>query len=156
MTDRSRYQIVPIGSLATALYSRSTWNYRPAWALLFMPNDFSRAGHQQGAATSGHCYRKCDTTAEATRPKWRKRLQRELLKIWLAFSALWVGCISAILGQCMYGRWFGWHLQQCDAPLVNPVETYIADFATAFGPPAAVLLTYQVVIGVSRRVRRSR
>jgi hypothetical protein len=145
------------------------WNYRPAGALLFMSNAFSRAGHRQVAETSGHCSRKSDAVerevgvspdvhaaAKAARPKWRTRLQRELLKIWLAFSALWVGCILAILGQCMYGRWFGWRLPQCDAPLVNPVETYIADTATAVGPPAAVLLMYRLVIWVSRRVRRSR
>ena len=39
---------------------------------------------------------------------------------------------------------------------VNPVETYIADFATAFGPPVAVLLSSRMVTGVARRVRRSR
>jgi hypothetical protein len=67
----------------------------------------------------------CTSTAQAatardgrtTRPKWRERLQRELLKIWLVFSALWVGCILLILGQCLYGRWFGWQLPQCDGPL---------------------------------------
>ena len=40
-------------------------------------------------------------------------------------------------------------------PLVNPVETYLADFATALGPPAAVLLLHRVVMWWSRRVRRS-
>ena len=117
-----------------------------------MPNDLSRTGHQQVAGVSPEP----EATAKASRPKWRERLQRELLKIWLAGSALWVACILLILGECLYGRWFGWHLPQCEGPLVNPVETYIADFATAFGPPAAVLLTYRVVIGVSRRVRRRR
>lgn len=97
-----------------------------------------------------------DLTAKSTRFKWRERLQRDLLKIWLAFSALWIGCIVVILGQCLYGRWFGWQLPQCDGPLVNPVETYVADFATAFGPPAAVLLFYRVVTGVSRHLRRKR
>jgi hypothetical protein len=128
------------------------WNYRPTRALLFMSNDLSRPGPQQVAEVSPER----DATAKATRGKWRERLQRELLKIWLAFSALWVACILVILGQCLYGRWFGWQLPQCDGPLDNPVETYIADFATAFGPPAAVLLTYRVVMGVSRRVRRRR
>lgn len=117
-----------------------------------MPNDLARTGHQQVAAVSPEL----DATANATRPKWRERLQRELLKIWLAFSALWVACILLVLGQCLYGRWFGWQLPQCDGPLVNPVETYIADFATAFGPPVAVLLSYRMVTGVARRVRRSR
>jgi hypothetical protein len=128
------------------------WNYRPAGALLFMSNDLSRTGRQQVADVSPEL----DATAKATRTKWRERLQRELLKLWLVFSALWVGCILLILGQCLYGRWFGWQLPQCSGPLVNPVETYIADFATAFGPPAAVLLMYRVVTGASRRVRRSR
>ena len=117
-----------------------------------MPNDLSRTGQQQVAGVSPEL----DATAKTTRRKWRERLQRELLKIWLIFSALWVGCVLVILGQCLYGRWFEWHLPQCDGPLANPVETYIADFTTALGPPAAVLLTYRVVIGVSRRVRRSR
>ena len=141
------------------------WNYRTSWALLFMSNTFSRAGHQQVAETSRKSDAlkgevgiapELDATPKATRQKWRARLQRELLKIWLALSTLWVGCILAIFGQCMYGRWFGWQQPQCDAPLVNPVETYIADIATAVGPPAAVLLTYRWIIWVSRRVRRSR
>jgi hypothetical protein len=117
-----------------------------------MPNDVSRTGHQQQAAGVSTE----DAAVKATRLKWRERLQRELLKIWLAVSAVWVACILLILGQCLYGRWFSWQLPQCDGPLDNPVETYIADFATAFGPPAAVLLTYRLVIGVSRRVRRKR
>jgi hypothetical protein len=128
------------------------WNYRPAEALLCMSNDLSRTGRQQVAGVSPEL----DATAKAPRLKWRERLQRELFKIWLIFSALWIGCILLILGQCLYGRWFGWHLPQCDGPLANPVETYIADFATAFGPPAAVLLSYRMVTGVARRVRRRR
>jgi hypothetical protein len=128
------------------------WNYRPAEALWFMPNDLSRTGQQQVAGVSPEL----DATAKTTRRKWRERLQRDLLKIWLASSALWIGCIVAILGQCVYGRWFDWQLSQCEGPLVNPVETYVADFATAFGPPAAVLLSYRVVTGVSRRLRRRR
>lgn len=120
------------------------WNYRTSGALLFMFNTLSRASHQQ-----------LDTRAKATRAKWRERLQRGLLKIWLGFSALWIGCILAILGQCVYGPWIGWQQLQCDAPLVNPVETYLADFATALGPPAAVLLLHRVVMWWSRRVRRS-
>jgi hypothetical protein len=128
-------------------------------------NTFSRAGHQQVAETSRKSDSlkgevdialELDAAPKATRPKWRERLQRELLRIWLVCSALWVGCVLVILGQCLYGRWFEWHLPQCDGPLVNPVETYIADFATAFGPPAFVLLSYRVVVGVSRRRRRSR
>jgi len=134
-----------------------------------MSNILSRAGHQRVAETPRQCPQKLhalegqagvspnqDATDKATRRKWRERLQRELLKIWLAFSALWVGCVLAILGQCLYGRWLEWHLPQCDAPLVNPAQTYIADFATAFGPPAFVLLSYRVVIGASRRLRRGR
>ena len=80
-----------------------------------------------------------DARAKATSAKWHKRLQRELLKIWLGLSALWIGCILAILGQCVYGPWIGWQQLQCDAPLVNPVETYLADFATALGrlPPCS-------------------
>jgi hypothetical protein len=117
-----------------------------------MSNDLSRTGQQQVAGVSPEL----NATAKENRPKWRERLQRELLKIWLACSALWVACILLILGQCLYGRWFGWQLPQCEGPLVNPAETYIADFATAFGPPAAVLLSYRIVIGVARRVRRNR
>jgi hypothetical protein len=120
--------------------------------LFFVSNDPSRIGHQQQDGISPEL----DATVKETRPKWRERLQRELLKIWLAASALWVACILLILSQCVYGRWLAWQLPQCDGPLDNPVETYIADFATAFGPPAAVLLTYRLVIGVSRRVRRRR
>ena len=55
----------------------------------------------------------------------------------------------------MYGPWIGWQQLQCDATLVNPVETYLAGFATALGPPAAVLLLHRVVMWWSRRVRRS-
>jgi hypothetical protein len=134
-----------------------------------MSNDLSRADRHQVAEPSaqgpgksdafdgqGKVSPELDATAKATRRKWRERLQRELLKIWLGFSALWVGCILVILSQCLYGRWFGWQLPQCDAPLANPIETYVADFATAIGPPAAVLFTYRLVIGVSRRLRRSR
>ena len=127
-------------------------NYRPGQALLCMPNDPSRAGHHQMAGSAPAL----DAAAKSTRSKWRERLQRDLLKIWLAFSALWIGCIVVMLGQCVYGRWFGWQLPQCEGPLVNPVETYVADLATAFGPPAAVLLSYRVVTGVSRRIRRRR
>ena len=126
------------------------WNYRPDEALLCMSNDLPRTGHREVAGVSPEP----DAAAKASRPKWRERLQRELFKIWLIFSALWVACILLILGQCLYGRWLGWSLPQCEGPLVNPIETYIADFATAFGPPAAVLLSYRLVIGVSRRVRR--
>jgi hypothetical protein len=132
-----------------------------------MPNDIPRTGHQQIAEPSRESARKSDNAeagvspeldaaAKSTRSKWRERLQRDLLKIWLVCSALWSGCIVMILGQCVYGRWFGWQLPQCDGPLVNPVETYLADFATALGPPAAVLLFYRVVTGVSRRLRRKR
>ena len=138
------------------------WNYRPAGALLFMSNAFSRAGHQQAAETSGHCTRKSDalegqldSAAEATRPKWRTRLQRGLLKIWMGCSVLWIGCILVILGKCVYGRWIGWQQPQCDGPLANPVETYLADIAIAVSPPAVVLLLHQVVMWWSRRARRS-
>jgi len=106
-----------------------------------MSNAFSRAGHQKAAETSGHCSRKSDAlegeldpAAEATRPKWRTRLQRGLLKIWMGCSVLWIGCILVILGQCVYGRWIGWQQQQCDGPLANPVETYLADIAIAVSP----------------------
>ena len=91
----------------------SLWNYRPAEALLFMPNDLSRAGRHQMASVSPELR----ATGKSTRSKLRERLQRDLLKIWLVFSALWVGCILLILGQCLYGRWFGWQLPQCDGPL---------------------------------------
>ena len=72
------------------------WNYRTCWALSFMSNTFSRAGHQQVAETSRKSDAlkgelgiapELDAAPKATRPKWRTRLQRELLKIWLAFSA---------------------------------------------------------------------
>jgi hypothetical protein len=57
------------------------WNCRPAEAL-FMPNDLSRTGQQQVAGVSPEL----DATAKTTRRKWRERLQRDLLKIWLALS----------------------------------------------------------------------
>jgi hypothetical protein len=153
-----RHLIPPI--LHSAL--RGLWNYRPAGALLFMSKAFSRAGHQQTAETSGHCYRKSDAlegeldaAAKAPPPKWRTRLQRGLLKIWMGCSVLWIGCILAILGQCLYGPWIGWQQPQCDGPLANPVETYLADIGIALGPPAAVLLLHRVVMWWSKRVRRS-
>lgn len=90
------------------------------------------------------------------RPRWRERLQRELLKVWLLCSAAWIACILAIAGQCVYGRWFGWRLTQCDAPPDNATETYLADLAAALGPPAALLLGYRVVMGVSKRIRQRR
>ena len=142
------------------------WNYRTSGALLFMSNAFSRASHQVaeplGSSSKSGTFEgqvgvppELDARAKATRAKWHERLQRELLKIWLGLSALWIGCILAILGQCVYGPWIGWQQLQCDAPLVNPVETYLADFAMALGPPAAVLLLHRVVMWWSRRVRRS-
>ena len=96
-----------------------------------------------------------DVRAKPTRVKWHERLQRGLLKIWMGSSALWIGCILAILGQCEYGPWIGWRQPQCDGPLANPVETYFADIAIALGPPAALLLLHRVVMWWSRRVRRS-
>jgi hypothetical protein len=80
------------------------WNYRTSWALSFMSNTFSRAGHQvaetsrKSDALKGEVgiAPELDAAPKATRPKWRTRLQRELLKIWLALSTLWVGCILAI------------------------------------------------------------
>ena len=66
---------------------------------------------------------KPEATAKSIRSKLRERLQRDLLKIWLVFSALWSGCIVMILGQCGYGRWFDWQLPQCEGPLASPVET---------------------------------
>jgi hypothetical protein len=98
---------------------------------------------------------KLDARAKATRAKLHERLQRGLLKIWMGSSVLWIGCILAILGQCVYGPWIGWQQPQCDGPLANPVETYLADIAIALGPPAAVLLLHRVVMWWSRRVRRS-
>ena len=80
------------------------WNYRPDEALLCMSNDLPRTGHREVAGVSPEP----DAAAKASRPKWRERLQRELFKIWLIFSALWVACILLILGQCLYGRWLGW------------------------------------------------
>ena len=61
-------------------------------------------------------------------------------------SVLWVGCILVISGQCIYGPWISWQPPRCDAPLINPVETYMADIATALGPPAAVLLLHRLVM----------
>src|SRR4030095_3585522 len=102
-------------------------------------NTFSRAGHQQVAETSRKSDSlkgevgialELDAAPKATRPKWRERLQRELLRIWLACSALWVGCVLVILGQCLYGRWVEWELPPCDGPLGNPAPTDIAGFDT--------------------------
>jgi hypothetical protein len=76
------------------------WNYRPVGALLFMSNDLSRTGHQQVAGVSPEL----DATAKETRPKWRERLQRGLLKIWLVFSAFWVGCILLQSRRDVYCR----------------------------------------------------
>jgi hypothetical protein len=134
---------------------------------LFMSNAFSRASHQvaeplDSSSKSGTFKAQeggppeLDARAKATRAKWHERLQRGLLKIWLGLSALWIGCILAILGQCVYGPWISWQPPRCDAPLINPVETYIADIATALGPPAAVLLLHRLVMWWSRRYRRSR
>ena len=128
-----------------------------------MSNTSLRAGRQPAADSSGHGFAKSDildgepdAPAKATRAKWRKRLQRGLLKVWIGCSVLWVGCILAMLGQCVYGPWIGWQQAQCAGPLANAVETYLADIAIALGPPAAVILLYRVVMWWSRRVRRSR
>jgi hypothetical protein len=126
-----------------------------------MSKSFSRASPQHLAETSQKSAAlriapELDAAAEAPRQKWSARLQRELLKIWLASSALWITCILAILGHCIYGPWLGWQPSQCDAPLINPFETYVADIVTAVGPPVAVLLTYRLIVWVSRRARRSR
>jgi hypothetical protein len=79
-----------------------------------------------------------------------------LLWVWLALSVVWVGCILVISGQCMYGPWIGWQPPRCGAPLIRPVQTYIADIATALGPPAAVLLLHRLVMWWSRRYPRRR
>ena len=123
-----------------------------------MSNAFPRAVHQRVAENSiesNTLEGQLDAAAATTRPKWRARLQRGLSKIWMWFSALWIGCILAILGQCVYDPWIGWQQPQCDGPLANPVETYLADIAIATGPPAAVLLLHRVVLWWSRRVRHS-
>ena len=117
-------------------------NDRAAQALRSMPNDSS-----DGQAC---------LPSETFPSKWRTKLQRQLFRIWLVASALWAVCVMAISGQCIYGHWFGWHQQECDVPLVYPVETYTAYFATAVGPPAVVLLTYRIVVWVSNRVRSRR
>ena len=65
---------------------------------------------------------------------------------------LWLGCILVISGRCIYGPWISWQPPRCDAPLINPVETYMADIATALGPPAAVLLLHRLVMWWSWRV----
>ena len=134
--------------------------------MVFMSNARSRASHQvtEPLGSSGKSGTleaqvgvspELDARAKATRAKWQERLQRGLLKIWMGCSVLWIGCILAILGQCVYGRWIGWQQPQCDGPLANPVETYLADLAIAVGPPVAVLLLHQVVMWWSRRARRS-
>jgi hypothetical protein len=127
---------------------------------VFMSNARSRASHQVAeplgsSSKSGTLDAQVGAGAKATRAKWHERLQHGLLKIWMGSSVLWIGCILAILGQCVYGPWIGWQLPQCDGPLANPVETYLADIAIALGPPAAVLLLHRVVMWWSRRVRRS-
>jgi hypothetical protein len=94
--------------------------------------------------------------ARGGRAREPMKLKRALLWVWLALSVLWVGCILGISGQCIYGPWISWQPPRCDAPLINPVETYIADIATALGPPAAVLLLHRLVMWWSRRYRRSR
>jgi hypothetical protein len=128
-----------------------------------MSNTFLRAGQQPAAKSSAHDFRKSDALggepgapSKATRAKWRERLQRGLLKVWFGCSVLWIACILAILGRCVYGPWIGWQQPQCDGPLANSVETYLADIAIALGPPAAVILLHRVVMWWSGRVRRSR
>ena len=59
-----------------------------------MSNDLSYC-HRQVAGVSPEP----DAAAKESRPKWRERLQRELFKIWLIFSALWVACILLILSM---------------------------------------------------------
>lgn len=133
----------------------AVWNHRTSRPLSYMSKPFSR--HPQVTETA----KKGESLADQTTPspkampsKWRIRLQRELLKIWLILSTVWVGCVLAILGQCVYGRWFGWQQPQCEPPLENPLQTYVADIGMAFGPPVTVLLTYRWVVWVSRHVRR--
>jgi hypothetical protein len=94
--------------------------------------------------------------ARGGRARGPMNLKHGLLWVWLALSVLWVGCILVISGQCIYGPWIRWQPPRCDAPLINPVETYIAIIATALGPPAAVLLLHRLVMWWSRRYRRSR
>ena len=125
-----------------------------------MSNTFLRTGRQQAANSSGHSFRKSDALdgesdapPKAMRAKWRARLQSGLLKVWIGCSVLWIACILAILGGCVYGPWIGWQQPQCAGPLANPVETYLADIAIALGPPAAVILLHRVVMWWSRRVR---
>jgi hypothetical protein len=73
------------------------------------------------------------------------------------------GTVSAV-GWLHFGDLRSMHIRSldqlaataCDAPLINPVETYIADIATALGPPAAVLLLHRLVMWWSRRYRRGR
>jgi hypothetical protein len=134
------------------------WNYRTSSALVFMSNDLMRAVKQVplGSSSKSGTLDAQVGVPPATRAKWHERLQRGLLRIWLGLSVLWICCILAILGQCVYGPWIGWQQAQCDAASFNPVETYVAEIGTALGPPAAVLLLYRVVMWWSRRFRRSR
>jgi hypothetical protein len=128
--------------VAAEMATKPARNHRTPQALSIMSNAFSRAArltHQQVARVRGPM-----------------NLTRGLLWVWLALSVLWIGCILVISGQCLYGPWIGWQPSQCDAPLINPIETYIADLATALGPPAAVLLLHRLVMWWSRRYRRSR
>jgi hypothetical protein len=142
------------------------WNYRTSGALLIMSNAFSRINHRVaeplGSSSKSRTFEgqvvvppEPDARAKASRAKWHDRLQRGLFKIWMGSSVLWIGCILAIVGQCVYGPWIGWQQPQCDGPLANPVETYLADIAIALSPPAAVLLLHRLVMWWSRRVRRS-
>lgn len=127
-----------------------------------MSNTSLRADRQPAADSAAHGSAKSDTRDEqdappkATRAKWRERLQRGLLKVWIGGSVLWIGCILAMLGQCVYGPWIGWQQPQCAGPLANAAQTYLADIAIALGPPAAVILLYRVVMWWARRVSRRR
>ena len=89
--------------------------------------------------------------AHARRPWWK----RGLFTVWLVLSMLWIACILAVSGQCVYGPWIGLHLPWCESPSVTPFATYLHVIATAFGPPAAVLLLGLVLMWVSTGFRRS-
>ena len=128
-----------------------------------MSNTTLRAGNRPATDSAGHGFAKSDALdggpdvpPKATRAKWRERLQRGLLKVWIGCSVLWIACILAMLGQCLYGPWIGWQPPQCAGPLANAAQTYLADIAIALGPPAAVILLYRVVMWWSRRVNRRR
>jgi hypothetical protein len=84
-------------------------------------------------------------------------LGRGLFRSWLLLSALWIGSILWIRGQCVYGPWIGrqeHELWGCKDPLADPLATYLEVATTSLGPPLAVLALGYALLWVSKGFRR--